>query len=121
MSPPSAASDPAIEPETTSTRSRIALSNGPVHPVPEALVPALAPAAHVVHEWVAYTVTCEDAVGIEVGSGLAETIVSGVFRVRFENQLGLSRMRAFDADGHIIASRHVSLFDVTKIDADVVS
>ncbi len=99
---------PAFVPETISTRPRITLWGGPVAAVPEALQVAVAPATHVLHEWRDYVVHCEGAARLDVGSSSVGPI-GGVFLVRFENQLGLSHIRAFDDAGRMVDSRHVEV------------
>ena len=88
---------------------RLSIEGDPVKLVPDHLRAALAPATHIVHEWQAYTIVCEGAVRIDAGSEPAERIVDGVFRLRYENQLGLSRVRAFDDAGQVVATRHIEV------------
>ncbi len=78
---------------------------------------SLAPATHVLHEWRQYRVLCRGAARLELGSQSFQAIVEGVFQVQFENQVGLSRIRAFDAAGAEIADRHVEVVSAKLGDA----
>ncbi len=89
--------------------SKIDLSGDLIHPVGPELACVLAPATHVVHEWRDYRVTCEGAAWLEVGSQSIEAVAEGVFLIRFENQLGVSRLRALDSGGRVLASSHVEV------------
>lgn len=96
-------------PEHMREQGRIAVSGGPVHDIDAYHRDRLAPARHVVHEWHTYTVHCQDAAWLEVGSTVVRAIAAGVFQVRFENQLGLARLRALDANLQPLDTRHVEV------------
>jgi len=66
---------------------------------PESISPALhhafAPATLCVREWTEYYVQCPGADRLSVGSEGAERVPQGPFRLRFENQLGLTSVQAY--------------------------
>jgi predicted component of viral defense system (DUF524 family) len=92
-------------------RGRIAIYDGPVTRVADAHRSTIAPASHVLHEWHEYRVTCHGAEWLEVGSEWVAAFGSGsgAFRVQFANQVGLARIRALDAHGATIDTRHVEV------------
>ena len=70
-------------------------------PVPNHLRQFLAPAEWFIYEWTPYIVELNGATLLKVGSLWHPPIAPGVFQITFENQLGLSAIRAYDADGPI--------------------
>jgi predicted component of viral defense system (DUF524 family) len=89
----------------------IAIYDGPVSGVSPEHHDALAPATHYLHEWRDYRVTCTGASWVEIGSLRIGSfgVGTGQFQVRFENQLGLSAIRAFDGMGRLLDVRHVEV------------
>lgn len=72
-------------------------------PIPEELVAQFAPATHTVFEWVEYGVSFPGAIGITVGGMPLKHFAAEWFMLRFENQLGLAELRAYDRDGCLIS------------------
>lgn len=66
--------------------------------VPEELAGKLAPARGFAYEWTAYWVRYPGADAVHVGDRWAEAIGDGLFRARFENQIGLTRLQPFARD-----------------------
>jgi predicted component of viral defense system (DUF524 family) len=66
---------------------------GMFDPVPDVLRAELAPATWIVQEWTDYVLVFPDATHLRVGSTIWTPITSGVFRVQFENQLGLASIQ----------------------------
>ena len=93
----------------TLVSNRIRITDGPMFEISTEHRQALAPATHFLHEWQQYTVHCHGSTRLELGSQSYNAIVDGVFQARFENQVGLSRIRAFDAHGGTIDARHVEV------------
>ncbi len=79
------------------------LAGGPIAPVPAHLAARLEPAAWIVHEWRDYLYRHDGATHLWVGSRLLESLVEGVFRVQFENQLGLTSLTPY-RDGVALAA-----------------
>lgn len=94
---------------TVDLPGRIAIHEGPIHHIGSQYAGHLAPATHIVHEWHEYRVTCAGAEWLEVGSEHVATFGPATFRVQFANQLGLSRIRAFDASGAVLDTGHVEV------------
>lgn len=94
---------------STASPTGIRILGGPIQQIGAAHAAALAPARHFVREWESYTVHCPGASRLEVGSQSIESDVEGMFQVRYENQLGYSRIRAFDASGTQLETRHVEV------------
>lgn len=90
---------------------RIVIHDGPVFEVSSEHHGALAPATHYLHEWRAYRVTCAGASWLGIGSERIGSFGAGTgqFQVRFENQLGLSAIRAFDGAGRLLDIGHVEV------------
>lgn len=91
-------------------------------PVPDNLAAQLVPARWIVHEWVDYWYVDHEATEVSIGSKPAEQhpTAMGHFKVRFENQLGLATIRAFDAAGQRGAPIHVEVI-ARKFDSPVQS
>ncbi len=70
-------------------------SGAPTHPVSAALADAFAPATCCLYEWVEYFAQYEDADSLRVGGEQIGPIAPGLFRVRFENHLGLAAIQPF--------------------------
>ncbi|MBA2760243.1 MAG: DUF2357 domain-containing protein, partial [Chloroflexia bacterium] len=89
----------------------IAIHDGPVSGVSPEHLDALAPSTHYLHEWRDYRVTCTGASWLEIGSERIGSFGAGTgqFQVRFENQLGLSTIRAFDNFERLLNTRHVEV------------
>jgi predicted component of viral defense system (DUF524 family) len=64
-------------------------------PVPSHLAEALAPATHCFFEWTDYWVECPGADQLRAGNAWAERLSAQLFRVRFENRLGLAALQPF--------------------------
>ena len=71
-------------------------------------------------EWQEYRVTCGGAEWLEVGSEWIASFGpgSGTFRVQFANQIGLARIRALDAHGATLDTRHVEVVSPKLCDVD---
>lgn len=63
---------------------------GGIRPLPDQLLPAFSPATLCLREWVEYWIEAPGADGLQVGSSLYRPVAAGLFRLQFENQLGLS-------------------------------
>src|SRR4051794_31977975 len=72
-------------------------------PIPEELAAQFAPATHTVLEWIEYGVSFPGATEITVGGIALKHFAADWFVLKFENQLGLAEMRAFDQDGRLIS------------------
>ena len=72
------------------------LDEGP-EPLPEDLLSKLAPATSYLYEWREYWLKAPHADSVAVGTTQAEKIGEDLFRIRFENQLGLSAIQPFAA------------------------
>lgn len=68
-----------------------------LQPVPEGFRTAFAPATHIAQEWREYLVECRGADRLQVGSVALQPLHDGLglFRLRFENQLGLTTLRPY--------------------------
>ena len=88
---------------------RITIHDGPVERVGESHRSTIAPASHFLHEWRTYTVRCSGAMRLELGSQSYTAIVEVLFQVQFENQIGLTHIRAFDVAGKTLDTRHVEV------------
>src|SRR6478752_7366809 len=86
-------------------------SGGPIVTVPHHLRTLLAPARWIVQEWREYWYIDHEAARVQIGSKLlaAPPQDSGHYRIQFENQLGLTTIRATNAAGQVIATRHVEV------------
>jgi uncharacterized protein len=69
-----------------------------IQAVPSHLCPRFAPATYCLFEWSDYWLECDGADGLRVGDERLEPISRGLFRVRFENQLGLTYLQPYQ--GH---------------------
>jgi len=72
----------------------------PAHPAASCLceaLPELAPTRLCLHEWAEYIVTGASSVGI--AGGKADQLAAGVFRFRFENQIGRAQLHFALPDG----------------------
>jgi predicted component of viral defense system (DUF524 family) len=72
-------------------------------PIPEELAAQFVPATHTVLEWVEYGVSFPGATEITVGGISLKHFAADWFVLKFENQLGLAELRAFDRDGRLIS------------------
>ena len=59
------------------------------------LRPAFAPATHYVYEWQDYWLECPEADCLHTGTERISPVARQLFRLRFENQLGLTRVQAY--------------------------
>jgi len=74
--------------------------------VPEPiLVDGFAPATHVGFEWREYWVSCPGAATIRSSGREVRRLPNDLFLLRFENQIGLARLRAYDAQGRELPGR----------------
>jgi predicted component of viral defense system (DUF524 family) len=64
-------------------------------PVPDMHRQMLAPAEWIVYEWTPHIYTWQGATHLRVGSRELEPLVDGVFRIQFENQLGLTSITPY--------------------------
>ena len=73
-----------------------------IHPLPEPIPDewqaALAPATHYCYEWREYWTRWPDATRMRVGNGWQEPVLPGVFRLKFENQVGLTTVQPYSED-----------------------
>ena len=69
----------------------------------------LSPATYYLREWNEYLIEVPLADRVMVGSREAELLIDGLFRLRFENQLGLADIRAFAADKPLGDPLHVEV------------
>jgi predicted component of viral defense system (DUF524 family) len=72
-------------------------------PIPEELAAQFAPATHTVQEWTDYGVSFPGAAALTVGGKLLQRFAGDWFLLKFENQIGLAELRAFDEAGRSIA------------------
>src|SRR6478609_8705301 len=72
-------------------------------PILGELAAQFAPATHTVLEWVEYGVSFPGATEITVGGIPLKHFAADWFMLKFENQLGLAELRAFDRDGRLIS------------------
>lgn len=79
--------------------------------VPPTLEAALAPARWCVFEWTDYTVAFPGADRLRVGSTVLSPIpgTGGIFQLRFENQLGLTRITPYCGDVQSAPALHVEV------------
>jgi uncharacterized protein len=99
-------------PSSNSSEIRIRHRDGDgskLHAVPSHLQPDLAPAEHVIYEWTPYVVEYPGATRLQTGSDWHHPITTGVFQVTFENQLGLTTIRAYDDAGPLGNPLHVEV------------
>src|SRR5262245_5787606 len=75
-----------------------------ISPIPEELARDHAPATHTMLEWTDYGVSFPGAAAVNVGGIQLQRFAGDWFLLKFENQIGLAELRAFDEDGRSIAS-----------------
>jgi uncharacterized protein len=68
-------------------------ARGRLEQVPPAMMRHFAPVRLMLFEWQDYWLRCTDADEVVVGNGRAECIGKELFRLRFENQLGVTRVQ----------------------------
>ncbi len=69
----------------------------------------LAPATHFLFEWTDYWLEIPDATRLRIGNQWLAPTVNQLFRVRFENQTGLSTLQPFQGDESLSAALHVEV------------
>ena len=67
----------------------------PIGVIPDEVAGELAPAKHFVYEWRDYWVRHSEADRLRVGNGWATVVEEHLFRVRFENQVGIAWLQPF--------------------------
>jgi predicted component of viral defense system (DUF524 family) len=80
-----------------------------IHDVPEHLRRFLAPARWIIYEWTPYVVEWPGATRLQAGSVWHQPIATDVFQLSFDNQLGLTTIRAHDDRGPIGDPIHVEV------------
>jgi predicted component of viral defense system (DUF524 family) len=79
------------------------------HAVPEPLRRFLAPAESVIYEWTPYVVEWPGATRLRTGSAWHRPIAPGVFQLSFDNQLGLTTIRAYDESAPLGEPMHLEV------------
>ena len=77
--------------------------------IPPAAAGMLSPATHCLYEWTDYWWECPGADRVRIGSTWQDPITSGLFLLRFENELGLTALQAFGGDSPVGAPLHVEV------------
>ncbi|MBA2776452.1 MAG: DUF2357 domain-containing protein [Chloroflexia bacterium] len=97
--------------EASPPKAPYPLTGGPIGAVPDDLATRLVPARWVVHEWADYWYVDPEATEVRVGSRTftQQPAGSGNYLIRFENQLGLATIRAFDEFGQRGDAVHVEV------------
>jgi len=67
--------------------------------IPPSLADRFAPAELAVFEWTDYWIRHDDATWLHVGDDRNHPVDHGLYRLRFENRLGLARIQPYDAGG----------------------
>src|SRR5688572_14973734 len=86
--------------------------------VPEHLRRFLAPAELVLYEWTQYVVEWPGATSLQTGSLWHKPIANGIFQISFDNQLGLTTIRAHDERGPIGDPIHVEVIAGKFVDPE---
>lgn len=82
---------------------------GGIRAIPPHLRAAFSPATLCLYEWVDYWIEAPGADGLRVGSTLLRPVTAGLFRLRFENQLGLSVIQPTEAGRPLGAPIHIEV------------
>lgn len=98
-------------------------AGGPILPVSDYLAAHLVPARWIVHEWRDYWYVNPEAHEVWVGSQSVpqQPAGSGNYLIRFENQLGLTSLQAFENNGKLVERHHIEVIasKFTSPDASV--
>jgi hypothetical protein len=78
-------------------------------PIPAALGTVLAPASAAVYEWTEYWLQCPGADALHVGDDWLAPVVDSLFRLRFENALGLVSLQPYAHGKPLSAATHIEV------------